>query len=231
MTVTALWSREGCQYHTLNQKSSQIWISLRLSFASILSEYIQTAATLTQQRLSTDAQPNQEKYIVRISHRACSDLNQPNGRRWKRPDENCMWVQGGACFTCWELRTHKPTSLYPRCNLMLSPNWSQGGSLLALEELNCDESLLLSATPTNHITVFRGRADPLCPFQAILPSLLHVFSELIPQLISPSEATVPCQHFKENTHPHKPPLSGPQTTASGLEKSNKQYADEQLGLP
>ena len=33
-TLTSLWSRERCQYHTLNQESSQIWISLGLKSAS-----------------------------------------------------------------------------------------------------------------------------------------------------------------------------------------------------
>lgn len=94
-------------------RRSQIWISLGLSFAKCLSEYIQTAATLTQQSFSTDAQPNQEKYKVRITHRARSDLNQAGSRGWKCPDENCTWVQGGTCFTCWEQRTHR--RMYRTC--------------------------------------------------------------------------------------------------------------------
>lgn len=79
---------------------------------------------------------------------------------------------------------------------MLSPNWSHRRSFPARKELNCDESLLLAAAPTNHITVVRRRPDRLYPFQAILPPSLLFFSEVIPQLIPPSEATVPCQHFK-----------------------------------
>lgn len=56
--VTALWSPQGCQYHDSGPKTFSNLDYIRPVACQHWSEHIQTAATLNQQSLSAETQPN-----------------------------------------------------------------------------------------------------------------------------------------------------------------------------
>lgn len=79
-------------------RSSQIWISLGLSFANV---WVNASRLQLHSPSKVSAlTPSQTKRNTKSgSLIERGDLNQPGSRGWKRPDENCTWVQGGTCFT------------------------------------------------------------------------------------------------------------------------------------
>lgn len=109
-------------------------------------------------------------------------------------------------------------------------NWSNRGLFPARNELNYEGSLLLAASPSTAQLSSEEDQIACAPFpQSPLPRSLNFSSELIPQLILPSEATGPCDHFKRTQILINRPWAGTKPQQELAENPNKQCTDEWAG--
>lgn len=192
--VTAPWSQEGGSI-SLNWEKISIWISLALQSAKWT--HPDSSHTYPTKLRHWDAAKPKE--IDELTNRVLSDLNHPYSRGWKPLDENCRRVQMSAVHKNWENTqktdvhtAHAKTDFHASVSThsFLSVqgviysyhcNWSNRRSFPVRKEFNCDDSLLLTASPGNCRQ--KKTRSPVPPFpqshRSLLPPLSFPLNSLL----------------------------------------------------